>query len=56
MHLKQIELTNNLIDEKTVNYIYSVLYPSAENKVNLDIFDILYVLFILILVFKSRKT
>lgn len=44
LKLKHIELSNNLIDEKTINYIYSVIYPTAENKLNLDIFDVLYVI------------
>ena len=54
--LGQIELSNNPIDEKTVNYIYTVAFPKAVNKVNLDIFEILYVYINLFLVLEPRKT
>jgi len=39
-----MEISNNPIDEKTVNYIHSVIYPNACNKINLDIFDVLHYL------------
>ena len=43
LSLNSMEISNNPIDEKTTNYIYSVIYPNALNKIKLDIFDILHV-------------
>lgn len=43
--LEEIEVLNNPIDEKTTNYIFSVIYPNSLNKINLDIFEVLHVYF-----------
>jgi len=44
LKLEQMEISNNPIDEKTINYIHSVIYPSSCHQVNIDIFEILHYL------------
>jgi len=41
-NLENLQLTNNLIDEKTVNIIYKEIYSKIFRCLNLDIFNICY--------------